>query len=113
MPDQEVFDVFLAHKSEDKPQVRIIYKRLIEMGLKPWLDEEEILPGVQEVPEELSFLGQLQYVSFTNGIDDSEIKKLSRGLIKKKISLHLNKRDKDGILVPVKARPDLQYICIT
>ncbi len=43
--DQEVFDVFLAHNSEDKPQVRIIYEQLKEMGLKPWLDEKEILPG--------------------------------------------------------------------
>lgn len=39
------FDVFLAHRSADKPLVRRIYKKLKERGLKPWLDEEEIPPG--------------------------------------------------------------------
>lgn len=39
------FDVFLAHNSADKPQVRIIANKLREQGLTPWLDEEEILAG--------------------------------------------------------------------
>ncbi|MDJ0717985.1 MAG: toll/interleukin-1 receptor domain-containing protein [Prochloraceae cyanobacterium] len=39
------FDVFLAHKSKDKPQVRAIAEQLKRRGLNPWLDEEQIRPG--------------------------------------------------------------------
>ena len=39
------FDVFLAHNSADKPQVREIARELKRRGLKPWLDEEQIAPG--------------------------------------------------------------------
>jgi len=39
------FDVFLAHNSQDKPQVKVIAKQLKRRGLKVWLDEEQIPPG--------------------------------------------------------------------
>ncbi len=39
------FDVFLAHNSQDKPQVEAIAKLLKERGLNPWLDKEQIPPG--------------------------------------------------------------------
>ena len=39
------FDVFLAHNSEDKPQVREIAEQLKRHGLNPWIDEEQIPPG--------------------------------------------------------------------
>ncbi|MDJ0619514.1 MAG: GUN4 domain-containing protein [Calothrix sp. MO_192.B10] len=39
------FDVFLAHNSQDKPQVKAIANKLKQRGLKPWLDEEQIPPG--------------------------------------------------------------------
>ena len=45
MTRQFQFDVFLAHNSADKPQVRVIANKLRERGLKPWLDEEQIPPG--------------------------------------------------------------------
>src|SRR5205085_5277172 len=38
--------VFLCHANEDKPIVRELYKRLRSAGVEPWLDEENILPGV-------------------------------------------------------------------
>jgi hypothetical protein len=41
----EIFDVFLCHNSEDKPEVRQIARRLAAEGIKPWLDEEQIRPG--------------------------------------------------------------------
>lgn len=37
--------VFLCHSSSDKPKIREIYKRLVEVGIDPWLDEENLLPG--------------------------------------------------------------------
>lgn len=127
MVEQPQFDVFLAHNSQDKRQVRGVATELKRRGLKPWLDEEQIppgrsfleviqqaipnvnsaaifiglrglgnwqamelrllirqsveadipvipvlLPGVDEIPEHLSFLKQLNWVRFANGIDDTE-----------------------------------------
>ncbi len=40
------FDVFLCHNSEDKPAIRRIADDLIGLGIKPWLDEREITPGL-------------------------------------------------------------------
>jgi hypothetical protein len=42
---REIFDVFLCHNSEDKPAIRVIWQKLAEKGIKPWLDEKEIRPG--------------------------------------------------------------------
>ncbi|KOP26456.1 transcriptional regulator [Hapalosiphon sp. MRB220] len=49
--EQFEFDVFLAHNSKDKPQVRAIAEQLTRYNLKPWFDEEEIIPGdnIQQV----------------------------------------------------------------
>ncbi len=48
------FDVFLCHNSEDKPAVRDLAQQLRERGLRPWLDERELRPGLpwQRVLEE-------------------------------------------------------------
>jgi DNA polymerase III delta prime subunit len=43
--DAEVFDVFLCHNSEDKPEVREIAQRLAAEDINPWLDQEQIRPG--------------------------------------------------------------------
>jgi TIR domain-containing protein len=40
------FDVFLCHSSADKPAVKDIGRRLKENGIKPWLDEWELRPGM-------------------------------------------------------------------
>jgi hypothetical protein len=127
MSNQPQFDVFLAHNSQDKAQVRAIAYELKRCGLKPWLDEEQIppgrpfqdviqkaiqnvksaaifigpkglgkwqimelrsligklveadipvipvlLPGVDGIPDDLDFLKQLNWVNFTNGIDDTQ-----------------------------------------
>jgi len=37
--------VFLCHSSGDKPAIRELYKKLRANGVKPWLDEEDLLPG--------------------------------------------------------------------
>ncbi|MGI2903550.1 TIR domain-containing protein [Tolypothrix sp. VBCCA 56010] len=45
MTDNQQFDVFFAHNSKDKPQVRVIAQELKQQGLNPWIDEEQIHPG--------------------------------------------------------------------
>jgi nucleotide-binding universal stress UspA family protein len=48
------FDVFLCHNGQDKPAVRDLAQQLRERGLRPWLDESELRPGLpwQRVLEE-------------------------------------------------------------
>lgn len=40
------FDVFLCHNSRDKPAVRKLAQQLRARGLRPWLDELELRPGL-------------------------------------------------------------------
>ena len=40
------FDVFLSHNSQDKPTVRVLRDRLVELQLKVWFDEDELRPGI-------------------------------------------------------------------
>jgi hypothetical protein len=127
MVEQPYFDVFLAHNSQDKPQVRAIKAQLRRRGLMSWIDEDQIragtpfqdeiqqaipnvksaaifiglkglgqwqaeevralleeckkadkplipvlLPEADEIPKDLRFLGQRNWVSFANGINDRE-----------------------------------------
>jgi hypothetical protein len=37
--------IFLCHSSQDREQIRQIYRELKKAGTAPWLDEEDILPG--------------------------------------------------------------------
>jgi formylglycine-generating enzyme required for sulfatase activity len=46
--------IFLCHSSGDKPAVRELYRRLKAAGFAPWLDEEDLLPGMDwqaEIPK--------------------------------------------------------------
>ena len=49
--------IFLCHASEDKAQVRDVYRRLRAIdGFEPWLDEENLSPGEEwerEIPQAL------------------------------------------------------------
>lgn len=49
------FDVFLSHNSSDKPTVRRLADALQARGVRPWLDERELVPGRpwQEALEEV------------------------------------------------------------
>ena len=143
MVESPKFDVFLAHNSADKPQVKAIAEELKRRGLKPWLDEEQIAPGkpfqdviqqaipqvksvaifigerglgdwqvaelrsahtqsikkgipvipvllpnVNEIPEQLIFLQQYNWVNFVEGIDDREaLDNLAWGISGKKAKL--------------------------
>lgn len=37
--------VFLCHATQDKPDVRKLYKQLNSEGIDVWLDEEKLIPG--------------------------------------------------------------------
>lgn len=46
--------IFLAHASEDKPQVRQLYNDLKARGFDPWLDDVDLIPGKnwrEEIPK--------------------------------------------------------------
>jgi hypothetical protein len=40
------FDVFLCHNSKDKPAVRKVARFLKTRKVRPWLDEEQLRPGL-------------------------------------------------------------------
>ena len=42
----KTFDVFLCHNSQDKPVVRQIGAHLKQRGLTPWIDVEQLRPGL-------------------------------------------------------------------
>ena len=50
---QEVaeYDVFLSYNGQDKDAVRPIARQLRERGLRPWLDERQLRPGIPWQPE--------------------------------------------------------------
>ncbi|MGB3766685.1 MAG: toll/interleukin-1 receptor domain-containing protein, partial [Phormidesmis sp.] len=45
MAEQQKFDVFLCHNSEDKAAVIEIAQRLLSQDIRPWLDEWNLRPG--------------------------------------------------------------------
>ncbi|WP_026072470.1 GUN4 domain-containing protein [Nodosilinea nodulosa] len=57
---EQQFDVFLAHSSKDKPLIRRIYRKLADLGLHPWLDEEEIVPGTKFQDEIQQAIGRIK-----------------------------------------------------
>jgi TIR domain len=59
MDDENYFDVFICHNSEDKSQVRKITTQLKESGLLPWFDEWVLPPGQ---PWKTKLYGQIEIV---------------------------------------------------
>lgn len=58
--EEDVFDVFLCHNSVDKEAVRTLNSRLQEAGVRTWLDEEQLIPGMAwqvELEEQISAIG--------------------------------------------------------
>lgn len=43
--DRQKLEVFLCHAKEDKIRAIEIYKKLLPHGIRPWLDEFDLLPG--------------------------------------------------------------------
>jgi tetratricopeptide (TPR) repeat protein len=82
---EQLFDVFLAHNSVDKPQVRAIATKLREQGIKPWLDEEQIPPGISfqdEIQKAIPLIKSAAIIIGTQGLGKWQIMEL-RSLITK------------------------------
>jgi hypothetical protein len=43
--NKRMLKVFLCHSSQDKAVVQDLYNKLINVGVKPWIDTMDILPG--------------------------------------------------------------------
>ena len=44
------FDVFLSYSAKDRPEVTKIAEELKEVGLRPWVDYEWLVPGQSWIP---------------------------------------------------------------
>ncbi|MEH1826182.1 MAG: TIR domain-containing protein [Nostoc sp.] len=93
MTNQPKFDVFLAHNSKDKPEVRKIFEELKKCGLNPWFDEDAIPPGrsfQKEIQEIILKVESAAIFIGSEGLGDwqrAELKILMQQCIKKKIIL--------------------------
>ncbi len=93
--------VFLCHASQDKPAVWKLYRYLKQHGVKPWLDQADLLPGEDwevEIPNAL-FLSDIILVCLSKNSVDKE------GYVQKEISFALDKAlEKPGkiFIIPVK-----------
>lgn len=100
--EKRALKVFLCHASGDKPQVRTLYKRLIEEGVDAWLDQEKLLPGQDwrvEIPQAVQD-ADVVVVCLSNKSITKE------GYIQKEIKFALDSADEkpDGTIFLIPAR---------
>ncbi|MFM6788790.1 MAG: TIR domain-containing protein, partial [Microcystis panniformis] len=81
MKKKSEIQIFLAHASEDKPAVLALYNRLKQAGYKPWLDDEDLIPGQiwrDEIPKAIKasqiFLACLSAKSAKQGYIQRELR---------------------------------------
>lgn len=89
---EQQFDVFLAHSSKDKPLIRQIYQTLKERGMRPWLDEEEIVPGALFQDEIQRAIGTIKAAAIFIGEDlgnwqELELKVLIQSCVSKSVRI--------------------------
>jgi GTPase SAR1 family protein len=99
------FDVFLCHNVADKPAVRDIAQRLRARGLRPWLDEHQLRPGLpwqrvvdeqlQSIPAAIVVVG-----SAVGPWQDHELNALLRQFVRRKCPVI-------PVLLPGVERPEL------
>ncbi len=79
--------VFLCHASQDKPTVWKLHRYLKQHGIKPWLDQEDLLPGEDwevEIPKAL-FASDVILVCLSKNSVNKE------GFVQKEITFALDK----------------------
>lgn len=81
--------IFLCHSSKDKEEVRDLYNKLNSSGFRPWLDENELLPG-QDWESEIRKAVRASHVVIVC-LSTSSITK--EGYVQKEIRLALDAAD--------------------
>jgi CheY-like chemotaxis protein len=87
------YDTFLCHNSAEKPIVRRLATTLVKQGLRPWLDEWDLVPGHpwQEALEEIiEHVGSAAILIGKSGIGpwaDREMRSFLREFVRRKIPL--------------------------
>lgn len=79
--------IFLAHASEDKPQVLQLYDKLKQAEYKPWIDKKDLIPGQlwrDEIPKAIK-KSDIFIACFSN------ISVIKEGYIQKEYKLALDK----------------------
>lgn len=101
------FGVFLCHNSKDKKAVRRLNKQLKDAGIQPWLDEEQIRPGLPwqaELEKAIISIGAAAVIVGASGIgpwQDAELRAFLNEFLKRKCPVI-------PVLLPgVKSPPDL------
>jgi GTPase SAR1 family protein len=99
------FDVFLCHNWDDKPAVRRLAQQLRDRGLRPWLDERELRPGmpwqgavekqIQDIPAAVVVVG-----STVSPWQDQELGAFLRQFVRRRCPVI-------PVLLPGAERPEL------
>jgi hypothetical protein len=98
--ESDMFDVFLSHNSQDKPAVREIAERLLRRGVRVWLDEWELRPGLtwmDALEDIIEACGSAAVCVGPNGIgpwEEPEMRALLRRFVREK------KSDKTVPIIP-------------
>jgi formylglycine-generating enzyme required for sulfatase activity len=94
--------VFLCHASQDKPTVWKLYRYLTQHGIKPWLDQEDLLPGEDwevEIPRAIYASDVILVCLSKNSVN-------KEGMVQKEITFALDKAQEkpEGaiFIIPVK-----------
>ena len=112
MASQQHIQIFLAHASEDKKEVRKLYELLKQRGYHPWLDEKDLIAGQNWRTEIPKAIDNSDFVLLCLS-QESVIK---QGYLQKEFRLALNKYTEKPpetiFLIPLKFNdckvPDLQ-----
>jgi hypothetical protein len=90
-PAELPFHVFLCHNSEDKPEIRKIYNQLTEQSLRPWIDEQHLIPGrfwLDELGKQVNQIGSAAVFVGSSGIgpwQEQEIASFLAAFIRRKV----------------------------
>lgn len=94
--------IFLCHANEDKPKVREVHQKLIELGYHPWMDEKDLVPGQSFEKEIEVALEKSKCVM----IFFSEVSVAKRGFVQKELKHTLRLLDEfpsgEVFIIPVK-----------
>ena len=100
----QTIKLFLCHASQDKEEVRKLYKRLVDDGIDAWLDEEKLLGGQKweiEIPKAVRELDAVIICLSPNSIN-------KEGYVQKEIRIALDvaeeKLEKSIFIVPTRLR---------